>query len=75
MAFALRCPQCVRNGYAQMRSSSPLTSCVTSLYRGLCAKSLSVIPIRRLKLDGAINGDWSEVFEAVVYKISKYLAQ
>src|ERR1700720_4337830 len=31
--------------------------------------------IRRLKLDGAINGDWSEVFEAVVYKISKYLAQ
>jgi hypothetical protein len=31
--------------------------------------------IRRLKLDGAINGDWGEVFEAVVYKISKYLAQ
>jgi len=31
--------------------------------------------IRRLKLDGATNGDWSEVFEAVVYKISKYLAQ
>ena len=31
--------------------------------------------IRRLKLDGAINGDWSEVFEAVVYKISKYLVQ
>jgi hypothetical protein len=31
--------------------------------------------IRRLKLDGAINGDWSEAFEVVVYKISKYLAQ
>ena len=31
--------------------------------------------IRRLKLDGAINGDWGEVIEAVVYKISKYLAQ
>jgi hypothetical protein len=29
----------------------------------------------RLKLDEAINGDWSEVFEAMVYKISKYLAQ
>jgi hypothetical protein len=31
--------------------------------------------IRRLKLDGEINGDWDEVFEVVVYKISKYLAQ
>jgi hypothetical protein len=31
--------------------------------------------IRRLKLDGVINGDWSEMFEAMVYKISKYLAQ
>jgi hypothetical protein len=31
--------------------------------------------IRRLKLDGAINGNWNEVFEAVVYKISKYLPQ
>jgi hypothetical protein len=31
--------------------------------------------IRRLKIEGAINGNWSEVLEAVVYKISKYLAQ
>ena len=31
--------------------------------------------IRRLKISGVINGNWSEVLEAVVYKISKYLAQ
>jgi hypothetical protein len=27
----------------------------------------------RLKVDGAISGKWQEVFEAVVYKLSKYL--
>jgi hypothetical protein len=27
----------------------------------------------RLKVDGAISGRWQEVFEAVVYKLSKYL--
>ena len=31
--------------------------------------------IRRLKLEGAIDGNWGEVLEAVVYKTSKYLAQ
>ena len=31
--------------------------------------------IRRLKLEGVIDGNWSEVLEAVVYKTSKYLAQ
>jgi hypothetical protein len=31
--------------------------------------------IRRLKVEGAITGNWSEVLEAVVYKTSKYLAQ
>jgi hypothetical protein len=29
--------------------------------------------IRRLKLEGAIDGNWGEVLEAVVYKTSKYL--
>ena len=28
--------------------------------------------IRRLKIDGAINQRWREVFEAVAYKTSKY---
>jgi hypothetical protein len=31
--------------------------------------------IRRLKLEGTIDGKWGEVLEAVVYKTSKYLAQ
>ena len=31
--------------------------------------------IRRLKVEGAITGNWSEVLEAVVYKTSKYLGQ
>jgi hypothetical protein len=31
--------------------------------------------IRRLKVEGAITGNWSEVLEAVIYKTSKYLAQ
>jgi hypothetical protein len=26
-----------------------------------------------LKVDGAITGKWQEVFEAVVYKLTKYL--
>jgi hypothetical protein len=31
--------------------------------------------IRRLKTEGVIGENWSEVLEAVVYKTSKYLAQ
>jgi hypothetical protein len=31
--------------------------------------------IRRLKIEGAITGNWSEVLEAVVYKTSKYVVQ
>ena len=30
--------------------------------------------IRRLKLEGTIDGNWDEVLMAVVYKTSKYLA-
>jgi hypothetical protein len=29
--------------------------------------------VSRLKVDGAITGKWQEVFEAVVYKLTKYL--
>jgi hypothetical protein len=29
--------------------------------------------VSRLKVDGAITGKWQEVFEAVVYKPTKYL--
>jgi hypothetical protein len=46
-----------------------------SIYSPAIEETWKDTGIRRLKLDGAINGDWSEVFEAVVYKISKYLAQ
>jgi hypothetical protein len=46
-----------------------------SIYSPTIEETWKDTGIRRLKLDGAINGDWSEVFEAVVYKISKYLAQ
>jgi hypothetical protein len=31
--------------------------------------------IHRLKLDGAVDGNWGEVLEAAVYKTTKYLAQ
>jgi hypothetical protein len=31
--------------------------------------------IRRLKIEGAIDGNWSEVLEALVYKTSKYLTE
>jgi hypothetical protein len=31
--------------------------------------------IRRLKVEGAIDGNWGEVLEAVIYKTSKYLTQ
>jgi hypothetical protein len=46
-----------------------------SIYSPTIEETWKDTGIRRLKLDGVINGDWSEVFEAVVYKISKYLAQ
>jgi hypothetical protein len=46
-----------------------------SIYSPTIEETWKETGIRRLKLDGAINGDWGEVFEAVVYKISKYLAQ
>jgi hypothetical protein len=46
-----------------------------SIYSPTIEETWKDTGIRRLKLDGGINGDWSEVFEAVVYKISKYLAQ
>jgi hypothetical protein len=46
-----------------------------SIYSPTIEETWKDTGIRRLKLDGAINGDWSEVFEAIVYKISKYLAQ
>ena len=29
--------------------------------------------MNRLKIDGAISARWQQVFEAVVYKLSKYL--
>jgi len=46
-----------------------------SIYSPTIEETWKDSEIRRLKLDGEINCDWSEVFEAVVYKISKYLAQ
>jgi len=46
-----------------------------SIYSPTIEETWKDTGIRRLKLEGAINGDWNEVFEAVVYKISKYVAQ
>jgi hypothetical protein len=46
-----------------------------SIYSPTIEETWKDTGIRRLKVEGAIDEDWSEVFEAVVYKISKYLAQ
>jgi hypothetical protein len=46
-----------------------------SIYSPTIEETWKDTGIRRLKVDGPIDEDWSEVFEAVVYKISKYLAQ
>jgi hypothetical protein len=57
------------------RAQKSMTIFELSIYSPTIEETWKDTGIRRLKLDGAINGDWSEVFEAVVYKISKYLAQ
>jgi hypothetical protein len=46
-----------------------------SIYSPTIEETWKDTGIRRLKVEGPIDEDWSEVFEAVVYKISKYLAQ
>src|ERR1700722_1363940 len=46
-----------------------------SIYSPTIEETWKDTGIRRLKVEGAIDRNWSEVFEAVVYKISKYLAQ
>jgi hypothetical protein len=57
------------------RSQKSMSIFELSIYSPTIEEIWKDTGIRRLKLDGAINGDWSEVFEAVVYKTSKYLAQ
>jgi hypothetical protein len=46
-----------------------------SIYSPTIEETWKDTGIRRLKVEGAIDRNWSEVFEAAVYKISKYLAQ
>ena len=79
----------IRNRTAQLRGE--LESEYTRTLPTRAQKSMSIFELsiysptieetwkdtvsRRLKVEGAIDRNWSEVFEAAVYKISKYLAQ
>jgi hypothetical protein len=44
-----------------------------SVYSPTIEETWKKTGISRLKTDGIINGNWSEVLEAVVYNTSKYL--
>jgi hypothetical protein len=66
----------LRGEYDRMlpeRVQKSMTVFEISVYSPTIDEAWKGTGISRLKVDGAINGRWREVFEAVVYKLSKYL--
>jgi hypothetical protein len=66
----------LRGEYERMlpeRVQKTMTVFEISVYSPTIDEAWKGTGMSRLKIDGAINGKWQEVFEAVVYKLSKYL--
>jgi hypothetical protein len=55
------------------RVQKTLTVFEISVYSPTIDEAWKGTGMSRLKVDGAITGKWQEVFEAVVYKLTKYL--
>jgi len=45
-----------------------------SAYSPTIEETWTTTGIRRLKVDGAISEKWSEVFEATIYAVAKYIS-
>ena len=66
----------LRGEYERMlpeRVQRTLTLFEISVYSPTIDEAWKGTGVSRLKVDGAIIGEWQEVFEAVVYKLTKYL--
>ena len=66
----------LRGEYERMlpeRVQKTLTLFEISVYSPTIDEAWKGTGVSRLKVDGAIIGKWQEVFEAVVYKLTKYL--
>ena len=66
----------LRGEYERMlpeRVQKTLTVFEISVYSPTIDEAWKGTGVSRLKIDGAITGKWQEVFEAVVYKLTKYL--
>ena len=66
----------LRGEYERMlpeRIQKTLTVFEISVYSPTIDEAWKGTGVSRLKVDGAITGKWQEVFEAVVYKLTKYL--
>ena len=66
----------LRGEYERMlpeRVQKTLTVFEISVYSPTIDEAWKGTGVSRLKVDGAITGEWQEVFEAVVYKLTKYL--
>jgi hypothetical protein len=55
------------------RVQKTLTVFEISMYSPTINEAWKETDVSRLKVDGAITGKWQEVFETVVYKLTKYL--
>ena len=66
----------LRGEYERMlpeRVQKTLTVFEISVYSPTIDEAWKGTGVSRLKVDGAITGKWQEVFEAVVYKLTKYV--
>jgi hypothetical protein len=66
----------LRSEYERMlpeRVQKSLTVFEISVYSPTIDEAWKETGMSRLKIDGPIGARWHEVFEAVVYKLSKYL--
>jgi hypothetical protein len=66
----------LRGEYERMlpeRIQKTLTVFEISVYSPTIDEAWKGTGVSRLKVDGAITGKWQEVFEAVVYKLTKYV--
>jgi hypothetical protein len=55
------------------RVQKTLTVFEISVYSPTIDEAWKGTGVSRRKVDGAITGKWQEVFEAVVYELTKYL--
>jgi len=55
-------------------SQKKMTMFELSVYSPTIEETWMTTGIRRLKVDGAISEKWSEVFEATIYAVSKYIS-